>query len=153
MNNINHLWLIHRLKKMFNIYHVMSTGEQKTSWCSNDCQPYTILLYPQQKVQRSNRVSTPSSPVCYSIFDQCSLRGAHHRALPGSVLVMDHFCPVHFWRASWYPNSLSLLATSSRHRFDFLFWMEPPWKKKQVDQKQWDATASLVCMSLIAVSP
>ena len=28
---------------MFNIYHVMSTGEQKTSWCSNDCHlPCTI---------------------------------------------------------------------------------------------------------------
>lgn len=54
-----------------------------------------------------------------------TLSTSRYKALPGSRLVIVHFCPLHFWTVSSKPNSLSLLSTSSRHRFDFLFCMEP----------------------------
>lgn len=60
-----------------------------------------------------------------------TLSTSRYKALPGSRLVIVHFCPLHFWTVSSKPNSLSLLSTSSRHRFDFLFCMEPLWGERE----------------------
>lgn len=61
---------------------------------------------------------------------------SRYKELPGSMLVIVHFCPVHFWTVSSKPNSLSLLSKSSRHRFDFLFCIEPLWVEKEKEKKR-----------------
>lgn len=79
-----------------------------------------------------------------------TVSATRYKEPPGSTLVIVHFCPVHFWTVSSKPNSLSLLSTSSRHRFDFLFCMEPlcmgrKTKKKEKEKK--DLFHSILCCS------
>lgn len=60
---------------------------------------------------------------------------------------MVHFCPVHFRTVSSKPNSLSLLSTSSRHRFDFLFCREPLCTEEQI-QKERDSETETEIITL-----
>lgn len=53
-----------------------------------------------------------------------------------SMLVMVHFWLVQSWMASWKPNSACLLSTSSRQRWDSVFWMEPPWRGRERKNKR-----------------
>lgn len=101
---------------MFNIYHMMSSS-------TRDIQVHRGLLVIIQASRCCPVSSTLSTP--------------RYKVPPaGRTLVMVHFCPVHFWTVSSKPNSLSLLSTSSRHRFDFLFCMEPLWGGEKREEKK-----------------